>query len=436
MNDAQRQFVSSWIDDYLTSMSDTIARFGFLVLCLTTLPIFLANTERAGLPLFQYSLGMLAVLILVMRLSKLRWASPLLRWIIFQIASGIGAAYCARKVFVEDVSIAHYINAVSVMSGFFIYGIVIFPARIVYTAPVAIFNTSCMLLALSANKNVPLPQVTAILLLGGTYAIIISRSRYNSLITEASLEWEARDLFARNELIAAQNYQKELEQAREIQDSFLPPPEVIRVQSFTARYFQSKHGVLGGDWMAIRTLPSGEMAGLVVDVTGKGTPAALVVHAVQSLWIKALSDEPFDPLRWIEGVNRTLVALGETSYQSTTLGLVVLGKRGLTYYSAGHVPLVLITGQGDGRHVRSVGGRGGILGLSPRVDIRPAVVELGHDREYSILLATDGVLPKGTRTNRKELIRLLEEIDKRGADALQSIHSNDDKLLLWIRSAA
>jgi hypothetical protein len=436
MKDAQRQFVGSWINDYLTTMSDTIARIGFVVLCLSTLPILLANPERAGLPLFQYNLGMLAVVVVIMRLSKLGWASPLLRWIIFQIASGLGAAYCARKVFAQDVGIADYINAVSVISGFFIYGIVIFPARIIYTAPVALFNSACMLVAFSANESVPLPQVTAILLLGGSFAIIVSKSRHSSLITEATLEWEARELFAKNELIAAQTYQRELEQAREIQDSFLPPPEVIRVQSFTARYFQCKHGVLGGDWMAIRTLPSGGIVGLVVDVTGKGAAAALVVHAVQSLWIKALSDEAFDPRQWIEGVNRTLVALGENSPQSTTLGLVVLGKRELTYYSAGHVPLVLIHGQGDERHVRSVSGRGGILGLSPRIDLRPALVALDGAREYSILLATDGVLPKGTRTNRKELMRLLEAVDERGADALQTIHSNDDKLLLWIRSGA
>jgi hypothetical protein len=83
-----------------------------------------------------------------------------------------------------------------------------------------------------------------------------------------------------------------------------------------------------------------------------------------------------------------------------------------------------------------VSGRGGILGLSPRIDLRPALVALDGAREYSILLATDGVLPKGTRTNRKELMRLLEAVDERGADALQTIHSNDDKLLLWIRSGA
>ncbi len=69
--------------------------------------------------------------------------------------------------------------------------------------------------------------------------------------------------------------------------------------------------------------------------------AALICHAVQSLWADSLADSHFDPERFLRRVNSTLFTLGKNQPHTLTLGILRMTKDDLTYWSAGHVPVLV-----------------------------------------------------------------------------------------------
>ncbi len=253
---------------------------------------------------------------------------------------------------------------------------------------------------------------------------------------EALNELAARQLIIQNERLRTAALEKDLALAQEIQDSFAPPSALVSLLGLRASFYQLKHDTLGGDWMATRLLANGDLAVLVVDVTGKGVQAALVVHAVQSLWAHSLDNPVFDPEAWIRSVNRTLLQLGQRKDHTLSLGLVVMNPDTMLYYSAGHVPVFLVSGDADHQTVVPVLGRGNLLGMNADHRVHPLTVDLRALQGWSVLIGTDGVFDKGVRTKKKTVEALLRSLQEEGAQALAKCPAYDDKLLVWIELAA
>lgn len=127
-----------------------------------------------------------------------------------------------------------------------------------------------------------------------------------------------------------QKFEHELNLARNIQDSMLPPRH-IETKRAKIQIYRSTHEKVGGDWVAFRELEDGKIVLFVIDAVGKGIQAALVVHAVQSLWARTLSELTFNPEIWLHEVNETLLRLGEREAHSATIGMFVIAERTLTY---------------------------------------------------------------------------------------------------------
>src|SRR5690606_25320994 len=108
-----------------------------------------------------------------------------------------------------------------------------------------------------------------------------------------------------------QKYESDLDLAREIQDSLSPPPDTTVMGNIKVSCYQIKHHQVAGDWTACRRIGDDRTIIVVADATGKGMQAALVIHAVQSLWAEQLDYLEFKPQQWIERVNRALFKLGE-----------------------------------------------------------------------------------------------------------------------------
>src|SRR5690606_20571795 len=85
-----------------------------------------------------------------------------------------------------------------------------------------------------------------------------------------------------------------------------------------------KYEQVGGDWAAVRQDANGDVYLLVVDAAGKGLQAALVTHAVQSLWAESLDWPGFDPDSWLKRLNTALLRLGEKQPHMVTAGLLRL----------------------------------------------------------------------------------------------------------------
>lgn len=240
------------------------------------------------------------------------------------------------------------------------------------------------------------------------------------------------------EKTAREKMEHDLDLAREIQDSLAPPPAHLYSGNLRVTCHQVKHHQVAGDWMAVREMPNGELIALVADATGKGMQAALVIHAIQSLWADTLGETNFDPDAWIARVNRSLVRLGETKKHSMTLGLIRISGDELKYWSAGHLPLFVCESEASGDpnasrlNVKPVVAKGSVVGLNPEIKLEPASYKIGLGKNTTILLGSDGVFTKGSRSGRREITELVGRLELGGKAALLSIEVEDDKTLVII----
>jgi hypothetical protein len=258
-------------------------------------------------------------------------------------------------------------------------------------------------------------------------------------VSEAYAQLVRRDLLRQNEVLKKESLEKDLYLAREVQDSFLPPEGGLKLpQNYVARFYKTNSHTLGGDWMAYRVLEDKTLVAMILDATGKGTAAALVVHAVQSLWVKSLSYPQFDIEEWIQSINRTLCNLGQRTVHSVTMGMVAFRPgQNLTYYSCGHVPIfATCDGHGEDSKVISLTAGGDILGLKKDCHIGQITMNDDVSTLRSIFLGTDGIFPRGTRTKLRSIATLEHQLEHADESYLNTVESKDDKLLLWIHREA
>jgi serine phosphatase RsbU (regulator of sigma subunit) len=145
--------------------------------------------------------------------------------------------------------------------------------------------------------------------------------------------------------------------------------------------------------------------------------------------------EPFDPVAWLARANRCLCKMGAKQRQSATIGIVLLGARTVTYWSAGHVPLFIASGS-ENRQVRKMSPLGNVVGhASEDFVVGCRTIELPPG-PATILLGTDGVFSKGLLHTREEILALVDGLRARGEAALFELPTPDDKALVRLELAA
>jgi hypothetical protein len=233
--------------------------------------------------------------------------------------------------------------------------------------------------------------------------------------------------------------ERDMELAREIQDSLSSPEDSIDFGPLKFECFQHKHQKVAGDWLAIRSSPDqNKVVVVVADATGKGMQAALVIHAIQSMWAEALDDDSFDATLWLRKVNRTLHRLGKRQAHSATLGILTVGLDNIEYLSAGHLPL-FIAEQVDAASrpkVRSLNARGNVLGLNEDVSFEAVTFEFDPTHSYVLLLGTDGVFANATRTKPSEILTLLAGLQSNGRRYVESEGDDDDRTVVMLTKKA
>jgi phosphoserine phosphatase RsbU/P len=182
-----------------------------------------------------------------------------------------------------------------------------------------------------------------------------------------------------------ERYTKELEIAREIQDTFLPEttPAIpgIGIAAVTIPAME-----IGGDFYDF--IPAGENRwGIAMaDVSGKGISAALFMALSRTL-LHVSGGMAGDPTAAIRQANRWIYEDGRSS-MFVTVFYGVLDPAGLrfSYVNAGHNPPLLVRGDGVQELCRS---RGIALGVVPDVSIASTTLDLRHGD--ILVLYTDGV---------------------------------------------
>lgn len=152
--------------------------------------------------------------------------------------------------------------------------------------------------------------------------------------------------------------QKELETARQIQQSILPEsvPHVAALE-VAARYVPM--AAVAGDFYDFIVLDNKHIGILVADVSGHGMPAALIASMLK-IALAAQRECAADPARVLNGLNQSLCGKFQHHYVTAAYAFVDTEKRTLTYAGAGHPPLLLWGGNSTG--VRDISENGLFLG--------------------------------------------------------------------------
>jgi serine phosphatase RsbU (regulator of sigma subunit) len=211
---------------------------------------------------------------------------------------------------------------------------------------------------------------------------------------------------AHDELARSERMERELELAREVQQSVLPRT-FPRLPGYHFAAHNEPARQVGGDFYDVILL-DGNRFGLVVgDVSDKGMPSALYMALTRSL-ILAESRREQSPSGVLCSVNQLLRELGDPNmFVSVFYGVVEQSTRDLTYARAGHdYPLLL---RGD--RALELKGQGTPLGLFESDEIGLVDKQITLAPGDRLILYTDGltdiVSAQGTLFDRAGLGRLL-----------------------------
>jgi phosphoserine phosphatase RsbU/P len=205
----------------------------------------------------------------------------------------------------------------------------------------------------------------------------------NARLAQAYADLQA----AQARIIEQETLERELQLARETQESMLPH-ELPRMAGFDIGARMIAARMVGGDFYDLFPLSPHRLGVLIGDVSGKGMPAALFMALVSSLLRAEAQRSDTSPEQALRIVNRHLLSRDTRSMFVTVLyGVLCRETREFAFVRAGHEMPLLIDATGAPLTLEM--GRGHVLGLfpQPKLDIQTVQLPPGG----TLLLYTDGV---------------------------------------------
>jgi sigma-B regulation protein RsbU (phosphoserine phosphatase) len=229
-----------------------------------------------------------------------------------------------------------------------------------------------------------------------------------TLSIEAALAIENAQLY--REALVKAKYEEESRVAASIQAALLPAGSRAG-RFFTAAAISVACHAVGGDFFDYVDLPSAGFGFILGDVSGKGSPAALLAAAALGMFsIEARRHARAAPV--MSELNAGLFRRGiEARFITASYGILCPDGR-LTYANAGHNPPILLTANGHRR--LETGGL--LLGLfeDAFVDEETLTLEPGH----CVVVYSDGITEaRNVAGEPFEETRLLESLDRHRGDA-------------------
>jgi serine phosphatase RsbU (regulator of sigma subunit) len=210
-------------------------------------------------------------------------------------------------------------------------------------------------------------DLSVLTVMANVAAIRIEQTRF------AEME-QARQLMARD-----------LAQAAEIQQSFLPSV-APKVRGMDLAGHNAPCRTVGGDYFDFFKYGDSRVALVLGDVSGKGMPASLLMMGLQAR-VQVLIEEPRDLAGVVTRLNRITAANCPSNRFITYFSCIVDGDTGdVTYCNAGHNPPLIVRANGA---VEELAGGGPVLGILKSIayDEYHTHLEVGD----TLLIYSDGV---------------------------------------------
>ncbi len=229
-------------------------------------------------------------------------------------------------------------------------------------------------------------------------AIIQGLRGKNRQLTAAYAELQS----AQTQIIEKERLERELQVARDIQESILPrtlpviPGIDLGVMMHPAR-------AVGGDLYDLITLKENYLGVVIGDVSDKGVPAAIFMALARSL-LRAEASRMAPPADVLREVNRHLLDMNTAGLFITVIyGVLDCDQRQFTFVRAGHeIPFFFMK---DGTEILPGSGHGRALGLFDEVMLEEMRVALPPGSRIVLYTdgATDAVNPDNERFGRERL---------------------------------
>ncbi len=231
-------------------------------------------------------------------------------------------------------------------------------------------------------------------------------------IQRAGLIWQLRAKIvqleaAQAELVQKERLERELELARQVQQSVLPRV-FPRVPGYTFAAHNEPARQVGGDFYDVIKLDADHFGVAIADVSDKGMPAALYMALARSLLLAEARRES-SPCDVLANVNDLLLELGQPNMFVTVFyGIIERSTRRLAYTRAGHDLPLLVRGES----LHELHGTGIALGLFTSDDLNLSEEDLALESGDRLVLYTDGLTdvmdPEGRLFDHERLMALVQ----------------------------
>jgi serine phosphatase RsbU (regulator of sigma subunit) len=246
----------------------------------------------------------------------------------------------------------------------------------------------------------------------------LETKRYSQALEETVRELEAsREVIRLKNLEEQKRSEQELALAQETQESLLPG-FLPQFENFRIHAFNSPTRYVGGDFYDFLPLSSGEWAGVLADVSGKGMSAALLSSMVLGALSMEFRSNP-DPQEVLNRVNR-LLCEKSLPFQFVTLFLFVLSPHGAgQFISAGHNPAYLFRAA-TGR-IEKLISDAHFLGMFDFASYEPRAFCL--DKGDILVVISDGLTdaqnPQEEMFGEKKLLQIIRQEAPSGGQAIE-----------------
>lgn len=133
--------------------------------------------------------------------------------------------------------------------------------------------------------------------------------------------------------------EQELEVARTIQETLVPPPDLVDKGTLRfSGYFQPASQT-GGDWWTWHDLTGGKVLLVIGDVTGHGVPSAMITAAAKAACdvARAVHNDDVSVSRLLEIMNYAIFESAKRKFVMTCfVSIIDTRRRTITYANAGH----------------------------------------------------------------------------------------------------